>query len=313
MSSAWRVLICDSIDRIGVEILTKAGMIVDYQPEITFEKLVSLVNGYDVLVVRSRTNVSKDVIENGNSLKVIARVGVGLDNVDTNYAKSKNIEVINAQEAATKAVSELVIGFMISLARLIPYAHSETSKGNWIKKSLMGTELSGKYLGIVGVGNIGRNVGRVARALRMNIIGYDIYPISREYINEVGMINADLNTLVESSDFITIHVPLSSDTYHLFDNELLSRMKESSYIINTSRGGIVDESALYDLLKDQKIAGAGLDVFEVEPPTSKKFLELPNVLCTPHIGAQTKEAQELAARVIAEKLIHKFQEASVGQ
>lgn len=311
MSTAWRVLICDSIDKIGVEILTKAGMIVDYQPEISFEKLQSLVNGYDVLVVRSRTTVSKEVIEKGNSLKVIARVGVGLDNIDTNYAKSKNVEVINAQEAAINAVSELVIGSMISLARLIPFAHSELSKGNWIKKSLIGTELSGKYLGIVGVGNIGRNVGRIARALRMNIIGYDIYPISREYINEVGMINADLNTLVESSDFITIHVPLSSDTYHLFDGNLLSRMKKSSYLINTSRGGIVDETALYDLLKDQKIAGAGLDVFEVEPPVDKKFLEMPNVLCTPHIGAQTKEAQELAARVIAEKLIHKFQEASV--
>jgi D-3-phosphoglycerate dehydrogenase len=311
MSTAWRVLICDSIDKIGVEILTKAGMIVDYQPEISFEKLQSLVNGYDVLVVRSRTTVSKEVIEKGNSLKVIARVGVGLDNIDTNYAKSKNIEVINAQEAAINAVSELVIGSMISLARLIPFAHSELSKGNWIKKSLIGTELSGKYLGIVGVGNIGRNVGRIARALRMNIIGYDIYPISREYINEVGMINADLNTLVESSDFITIHVPLSSDTYHLFDGNLLSRMKKSSYFINTSRGGIVDETALYDLLKDQKIAGVGLDVFEVEPPVDKKFLEMPNVLCTPHIGAQTKEAQELAARVIAEKLIHKFQEASV--
>lgn len=311
MSTAWRVLICDSIDKIGVEILTKAGMIVDYQPEISFEKLQSLVNGYDVLVVRSRTTVSKEVIEKGNSLKVIARVGVGLDNIDTNYAKSKNIEVINAQEAAINAVSELVIGSMISLARLIPFAHSELSKGNWIKKSLIGTELSGKYLGIVGVGNIGRNVGRIARALRMNIIGYDIYPISREYINEVGMINTDLNTLVESSDFITIHVPLSSDTYHLFDGNLLSRMKKSSYLINTSRGGIVDETALYDFLKDQKIAGAGLDVFEVEPPVDKKFLEMPNVLCTPHIGAQTKEAQELAARVIAEKLIHKFQEASV--
>ena len=311
MSGVWKVLVCDSIDKIGVEILSKAGMIVDYQPDIALEKLMSLVSDYDVLVVRSRTNVSKDVIENGNSLKVIARVGVGLDNVDTNYAKSKNIQVINAQEAATIAVSELVIGSMISLARLIPYAHSELSKGNWIKKSLMGTELSGKYLGIVGVGNIGRNVGRIARALRMNIIGYDIYPISREYINEVSMINADLNTLVESSDFITIHVPLSSDTYHLFDKKLLSRMKKSGYIINTSRGGIVDEIALHDLLKDQKIAGAGLDVFEIEPPTNRKFLEMPNVLGTPHIGAQTKEAQELAARVIAEKLIHRFQEMSI--
>ncbi|HZD36025.1 MAG TPA: D-2-hydroxyacid dehydrogenase [Nitrososphaeraceae archaeon] len=311
MTIAWRVLICDSIDKVGIEILTKAGLTVDYQPDITLEKLLSDVGGYDALVVRSRTNVSKDVIENGNSLKVIARVGVGLDNIDTDYAERKNIKVINAQEAAINAVSELVIGFMISLARQIPYAHSELSKGNWVKKSVIGTELSGKYLGIVGVGNIGRNVGRIARALRMNIIGYDIFPISREYISEVSMINTDLNTLVESSDFITVHVPLSSDTYHLFDGKLLSRMKKSGYIINSSRGGIVDESALYDLLKDQKIAGAGLDVFEFEPPTNKKLLELPNVLCTPHIGAQTREAQELAARVIAEKLIHRFQEMSV--
>lgn len=311
MTIAWRVLICDSIDKVGIEILTKAGLTVDYQPDITSEKLISDVGGYDALVVRSRTNVSKDVIENGNSLKVIARVGVGLDNIDIDYAERKNIKVINAQEAAINAVSELVLGFMISLARQIPYAHSELSKGNWIKKSVIGTELSGKYLGIVGVGNIGRNVGRIARALRMNIIGYDIFPISREYISEVSMINTDLNTLVESSDFITVHVPLSSDTYHLFDSKLLSRMKKSGYIINSSRGGIVDESALYDLLKDQKIAGAGLDVFEFEPPTNKKLLELPNVLCTPHVGAQTREAQELAARVIAEKLIHRFQEMSV--
>jgi D-3-phosphoglycerate dehydrogenase len=311
MSDKWKVLVCDSINQIGIEILNKAGMIVDYQPDIEFEKLVSLVKGYDVLVVRSRTNVSKEVIENGHSLKVIARVGVGLDNVDTKYAESKKIQVINAPEAAMNAVSELVIGSMISLARLIPYAHSELLKGNWIKKNLMGTELRGKYLGIVGVGNIGRNVGRIARALRMNIIGYDIYPISSDYIKEVGLINTDLNTLVESSDFITTHVPLAPDTYHLFDRELLSKMQKTSYLVNTSRGGIVDENALYDLLKEQKIAGAGLDVFEIEPPTDRKFLELPNVVCTPHIGAQTKEAQELAATVVAEKIIHRFQERSI--
>lgn len=311
MSDKWRVLVCDSINKKGVEILTKAGMIVDYQPDIESERLASIVREYDVLVVRSRTNASKDIIENGSSLKIIARVGVGLDNVDTNYAQSKKIEVINAPEAAMNAVSELVIGSMVSLARHIPHAHSELSKGNWIKKNLMGTELRGKYLGIVGVGNIGRNVGRIARSLRMNVIGYDIYPISNEYIKEVGLINTDLNTLVESSDFITIHIPLTPDSYHLFDRTLLSKMKDTSYIINTSRGGIVDETALYDLLKEGKISGAGLDVFEIEPPTDRRLLDLPNVVCTPHIGAQTREAQELAATVIAEKIIHSFQERTI--
>lgn len=311
MSDKWRILVCDSINKKGVEILTKAGMIVDYQPEIESERLASIVREYDVLVVRSRTNASKDIIENGSSLKIIARVGVGLDNVDTNYAQSKQIEVINAPEAAMNAVPELVIGFMVSLARHIPHAHSELSKGNWIKKNLMGTELSGKYLGIVGVGNIGRNVGRIARSLRMNVIGYDIYPISNEYVKEVGLINADLNTLVESSDFITIHIPLTPDSYHLFDRDLLSKMKDTSYIINTSRGGIVDETALYDLLKEGKISGAALDVFEIEPPTDRRLLDMPNIVCTPHIGAQTREAQELAATVIAEKIIHSFQERAI--
>lgn len=311
MSDKWRVLVCDSINKKGVEILTKAGMIVDYQPDIESERLASIVREYDVLVVRSRTNASKDIIENGSSLKIIARVGVGLDNVDTNCAQSKKIEVINAPEAAMNAVSELVIGSMVSLARHIPHAHSELSKGNWIKKNLMGTELRGKYLGIVGVGNIGRNVGRIARSLRMNVIGYDVYPISNEYVKEVGLINTDLNTLVESSDFITIHIPLTPDSYHLFDRALLSKMKDTSYIINTSRGGIVDETALYDLLKEGKISGAGLDVFEIEPPTDRRLLDLPNVVCTPHIGAQTREAQELAATVIAEKIIHSFQERTI--
>lgn len=311
MSDKWRVLVCDSINKKGVEILTKAGMIVDYQPDIESERLASIVREYDVLVVRSRTNASKDIIENGSSLKIIARVGVGLDNVDTNCAQSKKIEVINAPEAAMNAVSELVIGSMVSLARHIPHAHSELSKGNWIKKNLMGTELRGKYLGIVGVGNIGRNVGRIARSLRMNVIGYDVYPISNEYVKEVGLINTDLNTLVESSDFITIHIPLTPDSYHLFDRTLLSKMKDTSYIINTSRGGIVDETALYDLLKEGKISGAGLDVFEIEPPTDRRLLDLPNVVCTPHIGAQTREAQELAATVIAEKIIHSFQERTI--
>ncbi|MGI0015995.1 MAG: NAD(P)-dependent oxidoreductase, partial [Nitrososphaera sp.] len=180
---------------------------------------------------------------------------------------------------------------------------SETKKGNWIKKELMGTQLSGKYLGIIGVGNIGRNIGRMAKALRMNLIGHDIYPIPREFISETGMIVTDLNTLLESSDFVTCHVPATPETTHMFNSERLARMKPTAYLINTSRGEIIDENALCEALKSGGLAGAALDVYEKEPPTNRELLALPNLICAPHIGAQTKEAQQLASTVIAEKII----------
>jgi D-3-phosphoglycerate dehydrogenase len=192
---------------------------------------------------------------------------------------------------------------MISLARSIPYAVAQTKKGDWIKKNLIGVELKGKYLGIIGVGNIGRNVARIAKALRMNLIGYDLYPINKDFIKEVGLITTDLDTLVESADFITCHVPLNQDTKYMFDTHRFSKMKSTAYIINTSRGEVINEQALFEALTNGKIAGAALDVFEIEPPINKMLLELPNVICTPHIGSQTKEAQELASMVIAEKVI----------
>jgi D-3-phosphoglycerate dehydrogenase len=302
MQASGRVLVCDSIDQAGVDSMKRAGLQVDYKPEIKADELVKTVNGYDVIVVRSRTKVTKEVID-ASSAKIIARVGVGLDNVDVKSAEAKKIRVINAPEAASVAVGELAIGLMISLARSIPRADAEAKKGNWIKKELMGSQLSGKYLGIVGVGNIGRNIGRMAKALRMNLIGYDPYPISKEFISETGMIVTDLNTLLESSDFVTCHVPSTPETTHMFNAERLARMKPTAYLVNTSRGEIIDENALYEALKSGKLAGAALDVFEVEPPTNKQLLSLPNLVCTPHIGAQTREAQELASTVIAEKII----------
>jgi D-3-phosphoglycerate dehydrogenase len=283
--------------------MKRGGLTVDYKPEIKPPELVSSVKDYDVIIVRSRTKVTKDVIEAAANAKIIARVGVGLDNVDVKAAEARKIRVINAPEAASIAVAELAIGLMIALARSISRADSETKKGNWIKKDLMGTQLSGKYLGIVGVGNIGRSIGRLAKALRMNLIGYDPYPISREYVSETGMIVTDLNTLLESSDFVTCHVPSTPETNHMFNAETLRRMKPTAYLINTSRGEIIDERALYEALKAGKLGGAALDVFELEPPTNKDLLSLPNVVCTPHVGAQTKEAQELASTVIAEKVI----------
>ncbi len=303
MQVSGSVLICDSINQTGIDILKKAGMKVDYKPNILTDELLSIVKDYQVILVRSRTKITREVIQAASNAKIIARAGVGLDNIEVTAAEDKGIRVINAPEAAINAVSELTVGNMISLARSIPLADSEMKRGKWIKKNLMGTELSGKYLGIVGVGNIGRNVGRIAKALRMNLIGYDPYPIDRDYIKEVGLIVTDLNTLVQSADFITCHVPLLEETKHLFNAELISNMKSTAYIINASRGGVIDETALYNALCNGNIAGAALDVFETEPPLNNPLIGLSNVICTPHIGAQTKEAQELTSIVIAEKII----------
>jgi D-3-phosphoglycerate dehydrogenase len=276
---------------------------VDYKPEISSDELLTTVGQFNVIIVRSRTKITKNVIDAAPNVKIIARVGVGLDNIDTEYAESKGIKVLNAAEAAMNAVSELVIGHMIALSRSIPKANDGLKNGKWLKKELVGSELRGKYLGIIGVGNIGRNIGRIAKCLRMNLIGYDIFPINQEYIREVSMIKTDLKTLLENSDFVTCHVPLTEKTKHLINSETLSYMKSTSFLINTSRGEIVDEKSLVVALTENKIAGAALDVFEIEPPTNTELLNLPNIICSPHIAAQTKEAQELASTVIAEKVI----------
>ena len=303
MQVEGRIIICDAIDEIGISILKKAGLVVVYKPDVEPDELITSVRDCDVIIVRSRTKITKDIIDAAPNVKIIARVGVGLDNIDTNYADTKGIKVLNAAEAAMNAVSELVIGLMLSLCRNIPKANDGIKVGKWLKKELVGSELRGKYLGIIGVGNIGRNVGRIAKCLRMNLIGYDIFPINQEYVREVGMIKTDLKTLLENSDFVTCHVPLTADTKHLINSETLSYMKPTAYLINTSRGEIIDEQSLFTALSEKRIAGAALDVFEVEPPTNTELLQLSNIICTPHIAAQTKEAQELASTVIAEKVI----------
>jgi len=296
-------LICDQVNPILNEILEKNGLQITYEPEITPEQIEEKIGNFEVVIVRSRTKITKDMIEKADKCKIIARVGVGLDNIDQVAAKEKNIRVINAVEGAMNAVGELVIGLMLSLAREIPRADREVRNGNWIKKELMGTELRGKYLGIVGLGNIGKRLGRLAKALNMNIIGYDVVPIDEEFSKEVGLMKADLGTLLASSDYVSLHVPLLDSTKHLINAEKMDTMKNTSRIINTSRGGVIDEDALYEYLKDGKLGGAALDVFEVEPATSNKLASLPNFISTPHMGAQTKEAQSLAANVIAEKII----------
>ena len=297
------VLICDEVDPILNKVLEENGLKVSYEPEITAEQILEKISGFNIVIVRSRTTITKEMIDKADNCKIIARVGVGLDNVDQEAAKTKNIRVINAVEGAMNAVAELVLGLMLSLARQTTRGDRGIRNEQWLKKELKGTELKGKYLGIIGLGNIGKRLGRLARALNMNIIGYDVIPIDEEFSKEVGLMKADLNTLLQSSDYISIHVPLLDSTYHLLDAEKMSTMKKTAKIINTSRGGVVDEDALYDALKNGTLGGAALDVFEKEPAIGNKLAELDNVILTPHIGAQTKEAQSLAANVIAEKII----------
>ena len=303
MSFSDSVLICDEVDPILNKILVDNGLKVSYEPTITPEEILEKISTFNIIIVRSRTTVTKEMIEKADNCKIIARVGVGLDNVDQDAAKTKDIRVINAVEGAMNAVAELVLGLMLTLARQTARGDRAIRNGQWLKKELKGTELRGKYLGIIGLGNIGKRLGRIAHSLNMNIIGYDVMPIDEEFAKEVGLMKADLNTLLQSSDYISIHVPLLDSTYHLLDAQKMSTMKKTAKIINTSRGGVVDEDALYDALKSGTLGGAALDVFEKEPAIGTKLAELENVILTPHIGAQTKEAQSLAANVIAEKIV----------
>jgi len=303
MSLNQSVLICDQVNPILKQVLEKNGLKVTYESEITPEQVAEKIGNFEVVVVRSRTKMTRELIAKADKCKIIARVGIGLDNIDQDAAKEKNIRVINAVEGAITAVAELVIGLMISMAREIPRADREIRNGNWIKKELMGSELKGKYLGIVGLGNIGKRLGRLARALNMNIIGYDVIPIDDEFSKEVGLMKADLDTLLTSADYVSFHVPLLDSTHHMINAEKLKMMKNTARIINTARGGVIDEEALYNSLKEGSLAGAALDVFEVEPATGNKLITLPNFIATPHMGAQTKEAQLLAANIIAEKII----------
>jgi len=297
------VLICDEVAPMLNKVLKENGLKITYEPQITPDQIKERIGEFNIIILRSRTKLTKELIEKADNCKIIARVGVGLDNIDEDAAKAKNIRVINAVEGAMTAVAELVLGLMFALARQIPRGDSGIRNGEWLKKELKGTELKGKYLGLIGCGNIGKRLGRLAKGLNMNIIGYDVIPIDEEFSKDVGLMKTDLDTLLQSSDYISLHVPLLDSTHHMIDAKKLSLMKKTACIINTSRGGVIDENALYEAIKNGNLGGAALDVFEKEPAVGNKLATLDNVILTPHIGAQTKEAQSLAANVIAEKII----------
>jgi len=300
---ALKVLICDPVSSKCIDILKSAGLEVSYQPKITPDDLLKQISEYDAVIVRSRTKITSSVIDAGKKLKVIGRAGVGLDNVDTTAAAKRNIVVLNTPESSTEAVAELVIGLMLNLARKISLGDRGIKEGRWLKGEMMGIELKGKTLGIVGLGRIGSRVGALAKAFGMKILVYDVIQLPEQLIKSLDAQVVDLDTLLSQSDFVTLHVPLTPETRHMMNRERLAKMKKGSYLINASRGEVVDEKALYEALKDGWLAGAALDVFEQEPPTSE-VVKLPNVVCTPHIGAQTVEAQDAAGEMLAEKVIN---------
>ena len=234
-------------------------------------------------------------------LKLIARPGTGLDNIDVEHARSKGIEVVNSPESLVEAVSEHVILLMLALSRNLVTADESTKAGRWEKNSLVGGQLMGKVLGIVGLGRIGRRIAEIAWTLGMSVIIYDVIAIPPEVVSALGVKIVSLDELFRTSDYITLHVPMTDDTNHMVGESRLSEMKRSAYIVNTSRGGVVDEESLAAALRDGRIGGAALDVFENEPPTGL-ILKAPNTILTPHIGGQTVEAQSDAVTVIGDKI-----------
>jgi D-3-phosphoglycerate dehydrogenase len=302
-----KVLVSDPIDEEGVKMLREAGLTVDLRTDITAEELKKVIGGYDAIVVRSRTKLTEEVLKKATSLKAIARAGVGLDNIDTRYAKEKGVEVFNSPEAPCNAVAELVVGLMLSMARHISVADSTLKQGRWEKTRLTGIELSGRTLGVIGFGRIGYMVGKKARALGMEVLAYDVLMDKlRHFVEEIGARDVDLETLLAGSDFITVHVPLLPQTKHMISTKQFEKMKTGVYVVNAARGGIIDEAALKEALDDGKVAGAALDVFEQEPSPDPDLVRRVNVVCTPHIGAGSVEAQLGNSTIVAEKLIRFF-------
>jgi D-3-phosphoglycerate dehydrogenase len=293
-----KVLICDKTEKEYIEQMRAAGLAVDVRDDITAEELPSVLPAYDAMVVRSRTKVRQPLIDVCPNLKVIVRGGVGLDTIDHEYAKSKGIAVMNTPMASSASVAELAIGYMFALARSICRATASMKAEKWEKKAFEGTELGGKTLGLVGVGNIGREVAKRASALGMAVLAYDPYVTEA---TEAQLVKLD--ELLARSDYISLHLPKTKQSANMIGPEQFSRMKAGVYIVNCARGGIIDEAALYEALTSGKVAGAALDVYAEEPPTDWKLLKLDNVIGSPHIGAATKEAQGRVGAEVAEKLI----------
>lgn len=293
-----KIIVCDKTEKEAIEMMRAAGLEVDVRDDITPEELVQVLNGYDGMVVRSRTKVKKPLIDAAPNLKVIVRGGVGLDTIDVEHARSKGITVMNTPQASSASVAELAIGYMLALARAIVPATDSMRAGKWEKKKFEGVEIGGKVLGVVGIGNIGKEVAKRAQALGMTVLAYDPY-----VTNANGYELVTLDEVFARSDYITFHLPFTPETANMVGAEQFAQMKDGVRIINCARGGIIDEDALYEAITSGKVAGAALDVFATEPLEGHKLFSLPQVIGSPHVGAATKEAQGRIGVEVAEKII----------
>ena len=300
---APKVLISDELSDAAVQIFRDRGIDVDFQPKLgkDKEKLLEIIGNYDGLAIRSATKVTDKVLEAATNLKVVGRAGIGVDNVDKEAASKKGVIVMNTPFGNMITTAEHAIAMMFAVARQIPEASASTHAGKWEKSKFMGVELTGKTLGVIGAGNIGGIVCDRARGLHMKVIAYDPY-LSDEKAAKMHVEKVELEDLLKRADFITLHVPLTDSTRNILSRENLQKTKKGVRIINCARGGLVDEQALADLLTSGHVAGAAFDVFAEEPATENPLFGLPNVVCTPHLGAATTEAQENVALQVAEQM-----------
>jgi D-3-phosphoglycerate dehydrogenase len=303
-----RILVCDPIHTDGLASLREAGfdLVEDYS--LTPDTLLKRIGEFDAVIVRGRTKINTQVLDAGAKLRVIARSGVGLDNIDVETARKKSIQIVSTPAAPTTSVAELVIGLMLSVLRKISQSDRAMKEGKWIKAELMGSELKSKMVGVIGAaGRIGLEVARIAtQGFGSKVVGYDVIDFSEKARQIDLRVAPSLSGLLREADIVTIHVPYMSSTHHLINEKAFGEMRESAILVNASRGDIVDGQALLSALKSGKLSGAALDVYHKEPPIDdweKELARLPSVVCTSHVGAQTVECQRLESTMVAEDLI----------
>ncbi|PIC62880.1 phosphoglycerate dehydrogenase [Sporosarcina sp. P13] len=301
---AFKVLISDPLSEDGIFPLRQAeGFEIVIDTDLTPDQLKDRIKGFDALLVRSQTTVTKELLESADQLKIIGRAGVGVDNIDLDAATEKGIIVVNAPDGNTNSAAEHTVAMMMSMARKIPQAFNSLKNGKWDRKSFLGVELKNKTLGIIGLGRIGAEVARRAKGQRMNVIAFDPF-LTEDIAKKLGIEIGTVDEVLVAADFITVHTPLLKETRRMINKEAFAKMKTGVQIINCARGGIIDEDALYDAIVEGKVAGAALDVFEEEPFLDHKLLTLPEVIATPHLGASTFEAQESVAVDVSRDVVN---------
>jgi len=310
-SGTLRVLIADKLSEDGIRLLkAESGLQVDFKPGLSPQELAKIVGPYHGMIVRSATKVTAEVIAAADNLRVIGRAGVGLDNVDAEAATNRGIIVMNVPAGNTISTAEHTISMLLALSRKIPQADAHIRSGLWERAKFVGTELSGKTLGIVGLGKIGTEVAKRLQSFGMRVIGYDPF-LSSERAQQLEIELMELEQLYKEADFITFHTPLTSETRHMVGAKQIGMMKKGVRIINCARGGIVDEDALHGAIQSGQVAGAAIDVFEKEPPKENALLKFPQVIATPHLGAATQEAQENVAVAVAKQVIDALLERGI--